>query len=137
MLLSKGFEIEMYTGTPSGDVVGLSDKIVANLEGNFAKEPDSRNVEYITSPSTQYERQLCELLRPRRKIREYLQRLGNYTFIPGSTLSLGGAIASTVPTRITHTMNILKRPTVLQLLLLAFISMLGLKIQKHSYGRVV
>ncbi|OWY66372.1 putative glutamate--cysteine ligase [cyanobacterium TDX16] len=91
MLLSKGFEIEMYTGTPSGDVVGLSDKIVANLEGNFAKEPDSRNVEYITSPSTQYERQLCELLRPRRKIREYLKRLGNHTFIPGSTLSLGGS----------------------------------------------
>lgn len=89
MLLSKGFEIEMYTGTPSGDVVGLSDKIVANLDGNFAKEPDSRNVEYITSPSTQYERQLCELLRPRRKLREYLKQLGNYTLIPGSTLSLG------------------------------------------------
>lgn len=91
MLLSKGFEVEMYTGTPSGDVVGLSDKIVANLDGNFAKEPDSRNVEYITSPSAQYERQLCELLRPRRKLREYLQRLGNYTLIPGSTLSLGGS----------------------------------------------
>lgn len=91
MLLSKGFEIEMYTGTPSGDVVGLSDKIVANLDGNFAKEPDSRNVEYITSPSTQYESQLCELLRPRRKLREYLKKLGNYTLIPGSTLALGGS----------------------------------------------
>jgi predicted glutamate--cysteine ligase len=91
VLLSKGFEIEMYTGTPSGDVVGLSDKIVANLDGNFAKEPDSRNVEYITSPSTEYERQLCELLRPRRKLREYLKRVGNYTLIPGSTLSLGGS----------------------------------------------
>ena len=88
MLLSKGFEIEMYTGTPSGDIVGLSDKIVGSLEG-FVREPDSRNVEYITSPSQQYERQLCELLRPRLRLREYLNRLGNYTLIPGSTLSLG------------------------------------------------
>ncbi len=88
MLLSKGFEIEMYTGTPSGDVVGLSDKIVTSLEG-FMREPDSRNVEYVTSPSQQYEKQLCELLRPRLRLREYLNRLGNYTLIPGSTLSLG------------------------------------------------
>lgn len=49
MLLSKGFEVEMYTGTPQGDVVGLSDKIVAHLEG-FVREPDSRNVEYTTAP---------------------------------------------------------------------------------------
>lgn len=88
MLLSKGFEIEMYTGTPSGDVVGLSDKIVTSLEG-FVREPDSRNVEYVTSPSQQYEKQLCELLSPRLRLREYLNRLGNYTLIPGSTLSLG------------------------------------------------
>ena len=88
MLLSKGFEIEMYTGTPSGDIVGLSDKIVGSLEG-FVREPDSRNVEYITSPSQQYEKQLCELLRPRLRLREHLKRLGNYTLIPGSTLSLG------------------------------------------------
>ena len=88
MLLSKGFEIEMYTGTPSGDVVGLSDKIVTSLEG-FMREPDSRNVEYVTSPSQQYEKHLCELLRPRLRLREYLNRLGNYTLIPGSTLSLG------------------------------------------------
>ena len=88
MLLSKGFEIEMYTGTPSGDIVGLSDKIVGSLEG-FVREPDSRNVEYITSPSQQYEKQLCELLCPRLRLREYLKRLGNYSLIPGSTLSLG------------------------------------------------
>ncbi|HCF27505.1 MAG TPA: putative glutamate--cysteine ligase [Cyanobacteria bacterium UBA11049] len=87
-MLSKGFEIEMYTGTPSGDVVGLSDKIVTSLEG-FVREPDSRNVEYVTSPSQQYEKQLCELLSPRLRLREYLNRLGNYTLIPGSTLSLG------------------------------------------------
>ena len=31
MLLSKGFEIEVYTGTPQGEIVGLSDRIVADL----------------------------------------------------------------------------------------------------------
>lgn len=89
MVLSKGFEIEMYTGTPQGEIVGLSDKIVGVLDG-FVREPDSRNVEYTTSPSSNYENLLCALLRPRRQLRNYLQRLGNYTLIPGSTLSLGG-----------------------------------------------
>ncbi len=87
MQLSKGFEIEMYTGTPQGDVVGLSDKIVASLDG-FVREPDSRNVEYTTAPLCSYDRLLCALVRPRQKLRTYLQQLGNYTIIPGSTLSL-------------------------------------------------
>lgn len=90
MLLSKGFEVEMYTGTPQGDIVGLSDKIVASLDG-YMLEPDSRNVEYVTSPSVQYEKLLCDLVVPRQRLRKYLQRLGNYTLIPGSTLSLGGS----------------------------------------------
>ncbi|MDB9371771.1 glutamate--cysteine ligase [Nodularia sphaerocarpa] len=90
MVLLKGFEIEMYTGTPQGEIVGLSDKIVASLDG-FVREPDSRNVEYITDPLHKYENLLCALLRPRRKLRSFLQSLGNYTLIPGSTLSLGGS----------------------------------------------
>lgn len=90
VLLSKGFEIEMYTGTPTGEIVGLSDKIVASLN-EFVREPDSRNVEYITEPFHQYDKLLCELVRPRLRLREYLKRLGNYTLIPGSTLSLGGS----------------------------------------------
>jgi len=90
VVLSKGFEIEMYTGTLSGDIVGLSDKITADLEG-FMREPDSRNVEYVTAPFDNYERLLCGLLCPRLKLRKYLQQLGNYTLIPGSTLSLGGS----------------------------------------------
>ena len=89
MLLSKGFEIEMYTGTPQGDIVGLSDLIVSSLDG-FVREPDSRNVEYITPPSYQYDQLLCDLLRPRLRLRDYLKRLGDYTIIPGSTLSLSG-----------------------------------------------
>ncbi len=88
MVLLKGFEIEIYTGTPQGEIVGLSDKIVAALDG-FMREPDSRNVEYITQPSPNYDNLLCALLRPRRELRNYLNHLGDYTLIPGSTLSLG------------------------------------------------
>jgi len=80
----------MYTGTPQGDIVGFSDKIVADLNG-FVTEPDNRNVEYTTAPLCSYDRLLCALVRPRRELRAYLQRLGNYTLIPGSTLSLGGS----------------------------------------------
>jgi predicted glutamate--cysteine ligase len=88
VVLLKGFEIEIYTGTPQGEIVGLSDKIVAALDG-FMREPDSRNVEYITQPSPNYDNLLCALLRPRRELRNYLNHLGDYTLIPGSTLSLG------------------------------------------------
>lgn len=87
VLLSKGFEIEMYTGTPQGEVIGLSDKIVQALDG-FVREPDSRNVEYTTAPFCSYHRLLCALLKPRQKLRAYLRSLGDYTLIPGSTLSL-------------------------------------------------
>ena len=87
-MLSKGFEIELYTGIPTGDVVGLSDKITAALDG-FVREPDSRNVEYTTPPCYRYERSLCDLVHPRRQLRDYLHHLGNYTIIPGSTLALG------------------------------------------------
>ncbi len=90
VLLSKGFEIEMYTGTPQGDVVGLSERIVRDLDG-FVREPDSRNVEYTTAPFCCYDRLLCAIVRPRRRLRGYLQHLGNYTLIPGSTLSLGNS----------------------------------------------
>jgi predicted glutamate--cysteine ligase len=90
VLLSKGFEIEMYTGTPQGDIVGLSDQIVASLDG-FVREPDSRNVEYTTAPLYSYDRLLCAIVRPRQQVRAYLERLGGYTLIPGSTLSLGGS----------------------------------------------
>ncbi len=88
MLLSKGFEVEMYTGTPEGAIVGLSDRIVAHMNG-FVREPDSRNVEYTTPPLSRYEKLLCELVRPRHELRQYLSTLGNYTLVPGSTLALG------------------------------------------------
>jgi len=89
-MLSKGFEIEMYTGTPQGDIIGFSDRIVEDLNG-FMREPDSRNVEYTTPPLRRYERLLCDLVRPRQQLRSYLRQLGDYTLIPGSTLSTGGS----------------------------------------------
>ncbi|MBD2104586.1 glutamate--cysteine ligase [Leptolyngbya sp. FACHB-261] len=88
-MLSKGFEVEMYTSTPTGEVVGLSDRIVAALSG-FVREPDSRNVEYTTAPFTRYEPLIYALLQPRRRLRTYLHNLGNYTLLPGSTLPLVG-----------------------------------------------
>lgn len=91
MLLSKGFEVEMYTGHTDGKIVGLSDKIVKSLSG-FVREPDSRNVEYTTPPLTQYEQLLCELVTPRRQLRRFLTSLDpSYTLIPGSTLSTGNS----------------------------------------------
>ncbi|PMB06399.1 putative glutamate--cysteine ligase [Fischerella thermalis CCMEE 5273] len=90
MLLLKGFEVEIYTGTTQGDIVGVSDKIVAALDG-FTQEPDSRNVEYITAPLYKYKQLLFELVRPRLELRKYLKRIGNYTLVPGSTLSLGNS----------------------------------------------
>jgi predicted glutamate--cysteine ligase len=98
-MLTKGFEVEMYTGTPDGEIIGLSDKIAAALDG-FVREPDSRNVEYTTPPICRYERLICELVRPRLRLRDYLRQLGqeqfgreqsgNYTLVPGSTLALSG-----------------------------------------------
>lgn len=88
VMLTKGFEVEIYTGTPQADIVGFSDKIVAALPG-FVREPDTRNVEYTTAPLCRYERLLCELVRPRQQLRAYLKQLGDYTLIPGSTLSTG------------------------------------------------
>ncbi|MEO1297727.1 MAG: glutamate--cysteine ligase [Cyanobacteria bacterium J06636_16] len=88
MSLSKGFEVEIYTGTPSGEVIGFSDRIVTDLNG-FVREPDTRNVEYTTAPLLRYEQLLCELVRPRQTLRQYLRTLGDYTLIPGSTLSRG------------------------------------------------
>ncbi|AFY73926.1 glutamate--cysteine ligase, cyanobacterial, putative [Synechococcus sp. PCC 7502] len=90
MLLSKGFEVEIYTCTPTGDAVGFSDQIVADLQG-FVREPDSRNVEYTTPPLTKYELLCIALLEPRRQLRQYLRSLGDYTVMPGSTLALGGS----------------------------------------------
>ncbi len=88
MLLSKGLEVEIFTGTPAGEIVGFSGQIVRDLSG-FVREPDNRNVEYTTAPLCCYDRLLCALVRPRQQLRDSLRQYGDYTLIPGSTLSLG------------------------------------------------
>ncbi|MEN9220267.1 MAG: glutamate--cysteine ligase [Thermostichales cyanobacterium SZTDM-1c_bins_54] len=90
MQLLKGFEVEMYTGRPDGEVVGLADRITRDLPG-FVREPDRRNVEYVTPPLASYSALVCELLRPRQILRRYLAGLGDLTLLPGSTLALGGS----------------------------------------------
>lgn len=86
-LLRKGLEEEVYTGTLDADPAPLSHRIAADLPG-FVTEPDSRNVEYITEPHRSYQVLLDSLMAKRCHLRRYLCRIGDYTLIPGSTLSL-------------------------------------------------
>jgi len=86
-LLRKGLEEEVYTGTLDADPIPLSHRIAADLPG-FVTEPDSRNVEYITDPHRSYQVLLDSLMAKRCQLRRYLCRVGDYTLIPGSTLSL-------------------------------------------------
>ncbi len=52
-LLLKGFEVELFTGRFTGENVGVSAE-VADALGDFVKEPDQRNLEYIPSPEANY-----------------------------------------------------------------------------------
>jgi predicted glutamate--cysteine ligase len=85
--LTKGFEVELFTGRPDGTVVGCSAAAAAALAG-VVTEPDQRNLEYITPPDADYNRQLFHLLKPRQMLRQWLHQRG-LTLLPGSTLSLG------------------------------------------------
>lgn len=92
-MLTKGFEVEMYTGRPDGTVEGCSrDALRALPDLAMAIEPDRRNLEYLTPPDADYGRQLHHLLLPRRRLRSWLAGRG-LTLLPGSTLSLGTATA--------------------------------------------
>tara|TARA_Y100001968_G_scaffold183234_1_gene167879 strand:+ start:705 stop:1841 length:1137 start_codon:yes stop_codon:yes gene_type:complete len=86
-LLLKGFEVELFTGTFKGTNVGISKAITEDLS-DFVKEPDQRNLEYITIPDKRYEVLKTALLLPRQKLRKWLDSK-KLTILPGSTLSLG------------------------------------------------
>lgn len=86
-LLQKGFEVELFTGQPSGENVGVSTAVAQEIPG-FVTEPDHRNLEYITDPIQDYDVLREALLTPRRALRRWLQPKG-LTLLPGSTLSLG------------------------------------------------
>tara|TARA_Y100001933_G_scaffold81158_2_gene82422 strand:- start:5725 stop:6831 length:1107 start_codon:yes stop_codon:yes gene_type:complete len=81
--LYKGFEIELFTGTYNSHV-GVSDQI-EKLFSDFVKEPDNRNVEYITNPHKSYQELHQALLKPRKKLRKWLKEK-DLTIIPSSTL---------------------------------------------------
>tara|TARA_Y100001935_G_C17308066_1_gene513744 strand:- start:773 stop:1882 length:1110 start_codon:yes stop_codon:yes gene_type:complete len=81
--LLKGFEVELFTGTLDNHV-GVSNEIEEHFK-NFVKEPDNRNVEYITDPHFDYEVLYKSLLNPRKDLRKWLKNR-NLTIIPSSTL---------------------------------------------------
>ena len=86
-MLLKGFEVELFTGTFAGKNVGVSSAVTEDLS-DFVKEPDQRNLEYITIPDQRYAVLKHALLLPRIKLRKWLD-CKKLTILPGSTLSLG------------------------------------------------
>ncbi len=81
--LYKGFEVELFTGSLNSHI-GVSDEIERTFS-NFVKEPDNRNVEYITTPEKDYKIIFENLLAPRINLRKWLKKR-NLTIIPSSTL---------------------------------------------------
>jgi predicted glutamate--cysteine ligase len=81
--LYKGFEVELFTGS-SNSHIGVSTAIEQKFS-NFVKEPDNRNVEYITSPEKDYQSLYEKLISPRKHLRQWLKNKG-LTIIPSSTL---------------------------------------------------
>ena len=86
-LLLKGFEVELFTGRDDGSHVGVAAEVAQELP-DFVTEPDHRNLEYITAPTSSYAELPELLLQPRRRLRDWLQQR-NLTMLPGSTLSRG------------------------------------------------
>ena len=81
--LYKGFEVELFTGSLNSHI-GVSDEIEKTFS-NFVKEPDKRNVEYITTPGKDYKGIYSKLLTPRVNLRKWLLKR-DLTIIPSSTL---------------------------------------------------
>ncbi len=81
--LYKGFEVELFTGSLNSHI-GVSAEIEKNFS-NFVKEPDNRNVEYITTPEKDYAFLYEKLITPRKNLRQWLNNKG-LTIIPSSTL---------------------------------------------------
>ena len=81
--LYKGFEVELFTGSFNSHI-GVSAAIEEDF-ANFVKEPDNRNVEYITTPEKDYKLLFEKLITPRKDLRKWLNNKG-LTIIPSSTL---------------------------------------------------
>ena len=70
--LYKGFEVELFTGSLNSHV-GVSAEIEKKFP-DFVKEPDNRNVEYITTPEKDYGILYEKLIIPRKKLRRWLNK---------------------------------------------------------------
>jgi len=81
--LYKGFEVELFTGSLNSHI-GVS-AAIEKIFPNFVKEPDNRNVEYITTPEKDYMLLHRQLITPRKNLRQWLSNKG-LTIIPSSTL---------------------------------------------------
>jgi len=81
--LYKGFEVELFTGSYDSHI-GVSADIEKKFS-DFVKEPDNRNVEYITTPEKEYDSLYEKLRNPRKNLRKWL-KTKNLTIIPSSTL---------------------------------------------------
>ncbi len=81
--LYKGFEVELFTGSLNSHI-GVSAEIEKKFP-DFVKEPDNRNVEYITKPEKDYKFLHEKLITPRKKLRRWLNEK-ELTIIPSSTL---------------------------------------------------
>jgi predicted glutamate--cysteine ligase len=81
--LYKGFEVELFTGSFDSHI-GVSSDIEKKFP-DFVKEPDSRNVEYITKPEKDYKFLNEKLITPRKNLRQWLKNK-DLTIIPSSTL---------------------------------------------------
>jgi len=81
--LYKGFEVELFTGSLNSHI-GVSAEIEKKFP-DFVKEPDNRNVEYITTPEKDYGSLYEKLIIPRKKLRRWLNKK-ELTIIPSSTL---------------------------------------------------
>jgi len=81
--LYKGFEVELFTGSLNSHI-GVSASI-EKIFSDFVKEPDNRNVEYITTPEKDYQSLYEKLITPRKKLRTWLNSK-DLTIIPSSTL---------------------------------------------------
>jgi len=81
--LYKGFEVELFTGSLNSHI-GVSAEIEKKFS-DFVKEPDNRNVEYITTPEKDYKFLYEKLITPRKNLRRWLNNK-KLTIIPSSTL---------------------------------------------------
>ena len=82
--LFKGYEVELFTGS-SNSHIGVAE-IIEKSFSDFVKEPDKRNVEYITTPEKDYQNLYKKLLTPRINLRKWLKKR-NLTNIIKNTLT--------------------------------------------------